>query len=305
MTGPDGGVGGGRMPPEVEVEARRLIAAALEEDVGPGDWTTLWTVDIDALSRAEIVAKEPLVVAGGELARMVFHEVEPKLVVELVCPDGAAVSAGTVVMRISGPARGILTAERTALNFLGRLSGIATLTRAFVSRVAGTPARIIDTRKTTPAWRRLEKWAVRIGGGANHRMGLHDMILIKDNHIAASGGIRAAASRVAMRNEDGLPVEVEVVRPDQVEELRGLTIQRILLDNMTDDAMREAVERVQSWPGPRPEVEASGNMTLDRVGAVARTGVDWISVGALTHSVRVADFSLRLDPPSGSAGDDL
>ena len=304
MTGAAGVVDGGRMPPEVELDARRLIAAALEEDVGPGDWTTLWTVDADAFARAEVVAKEPLVVAGGELAAIVFHEVDPELSVELPCPDGASVSEGTVVLRISGSTRSILTAERTALNFLGRLSGIATLTRAFVDRVTGTQARIIDTRKTTPGWRRLEKWAVRIGGGANHRMGLHDMVLIKDNHIAAAGGVREAASRVASRNLDGLLVEVEVVRPDQVEELRGLTIQRILLDNMTDDALREAVERVRSWPGPRPELEASGNMTLERVGAVARTGVDWISVGALTHSVRTADVSLRLNTLLGSAGEE-
>jgi len=302
MTGTTGEGEAGSMSPEIEIEARRLIGAALQEDVGPGDWTTLWTVDADVTASAEIVAKESLVVAGGELARAVFHAVDPELVVEPACPDGASVAAGAVVLRISGGARGILTAERTALNFLGRLSGIATLTRAFVDRVAGTSARIIDTRKTTPGWRRLEKWAVRIGGGTNHRMGLHDMVLIKDNHIAASGGVREAASRVASRNLEGLPVEVEVVRPEQVEELRGLDVQRILLDNMTDEALREAVERVRSWPAPRPELEASGNMTLDRVGAVARTGVDLISVGALTHSVRTVDYSLRLDARPDAAG---
>ncbi len=294
-----GGVPSIPLPAEVEADARRLVAMALEEDVGEGDWTTLWTVPEGARSRARIVAKERLVPAGARVAALVLHEVEPALDVRLMVPEGEPVPAGTTVLQVEGPTRGILTGERAALNFLGRLSGIATQARAFADELRGTGAEVIDTRKTTPGWRRLEKWAVRVGGAANHRLGLHDMVLVKDNHIAAAGGVGAAARLVASRNERGLPVEVEVVRPEQLEELRGLAVERILLDNMTDEELRDAVRRVGAWPEPRPELEASGNMTLERVRAVAGTGVRWISVGALTHSVRTVDFSLRLEE-SGS-----
>lgn len=280
---------------EVEQVAQSLVQAALAEDVGSGDRTSEWCVDEGLVGSAEIVAKEPLVLAGATVARMAFHGVDPGLDLEHPAVDGTRIEAGTTVLRIEGKVRSILTAERTALNFLGRLSGIATLTHAFVQETSGTGAKIIDTRKTTPGWRELEKWAVRMGGGTNHRMGLYDMVLVKDNHIAAAGGVREAARRVADRNREGLTVEVEVVRPEEVELLRGERVDRILLDNMEVAELREAVERVSRWSPPRPELEASGNMTLDRIRCVAETGVNWISVGALTHSARTVDFSLRLE----------
>ena len=277
-------------------ESDRLIGAALREDIGEGDFTTLWTVSASARAEAVIVAKGRIVVAGVWIAGQVFSRVLADARIDPLVEDGVAVDPGTGLLRVRGPARGILTAERTALNFLGRLSGIATLTRRFVEAVAGTRALITDTRKTTPGWRVLEKWAVRTGGGVNHRAGLDDMILIKDNHIAAADGAREAVLRVAARNRRALEVEVEVSTPAGVEELRGLPVGRILLDNMGEDGLRESVSRVARWPEPRPELEASGNVSLERARSVAGTGVDWISVGALTHSAPVADLSLRIRP---------
>ena len=287
---PDGGGAG------LRAESDRLIGAALREDIGEGDFTTLWTVPASARAEAAVVAKGTLVVAGVWIAGRVFSRVLADARIEPLVEEGAAVDPGTRLLRVRGPARGILTAERTALNFLGRLSGIATLTRRFVEAVAGTGALVTDTRKTTPGWRLLEKWAVRTGGGVNHRAGLDEMVLIKDNHIAAAGGAREAVRRVAARNRRALEVEVEVSSPAGVEELRGLPVRRILLDNMEEGGLREAVARVARWPEPRPELEASGNISLERVRAVAGTGVAWISVGALTHSAPVADLSLRIRP---------
>ena len=291
----DAGPGAEGPDSALEAEIDALIDRALKEDIGEGDWTTLWTVDQDTQAEALVVAKEALVVAGGHVACQVFLAVAPDLAVQSLVDDGSVAESGATVLRVQGEARGILTAERTALNFLGRLSGIATLTRRFVEVVEGKNARIMDTRKTTPGWRALEKRAVRTGGGVNHRIGLDDMILIKDNHIAAAGGPRDAVMRVAQRNDCGLAVGVEVSRKDQIEELRGLGVDRILLDNMTQAELREMVARVSAWPEPRPELEASGDMTLETVRSVAETGVDWISVGALTHSAASVDFSLRLE----------
>jgi nicotinate-nucleotide pyrophosphorylase (carboxylating) len=274
----------------------RLISLALEEDIGPGDWTTLWTVGTDARGTATIVAKEPLVAAGTEVATQVFLRVEPTLAVECETEDGGEVQGGGILLRISGPLRGILTAERTALNFLARLSGIATLTRRFVAAVSGTGAKVLDTRKTTPGWRCLEKAAVAAGGGLNHRVGLHDMVLVKDNHILAAGGVAAAVEGIRRGNREGLPVEVEVGDLDQLEEAFSLGVRRILLDNIRLETMREAVRRAKGLGKNRPLLEASGNMTLARVRAVAETGVDFISVGALTHSAPSADLSLRILP---------
>jgi len=272
-----------------------LIDLALDEDVGAGDWTSLWTVPHEREGSASVVAKEALVVAGTDVAGRVFHRVAPGLTVSVEADEGAEVVEGTPVLRVLGSLRSILTAERTALNFLGRLSGIATMTRRFVKAVSGTGAQILDTRKTTPGWRHLEKAAVLCGGGRNHRVGLHDMILIKDNHIVAAGGIRRAVDDVRRANREGLPVEVEVSSLQELEEAIGLGVQRILLDNMRLETMREAVTRVRTLGANRPLLEASGNMTLGRVRAVAETGVDFISVGALTHSAPSADYSLRVD----------
>jgi len=271
-----------------------LVASALEEDVGPGDWTTRWTVPAGASARAVIVAKQPLVVSGTEPARRVFAAVDPGLEVAVVRADGEAVEAGEAVLDLVGSARGVLVAERAALNFLGRLSGIATLTRAFVLAVEGTRARILDTRKTTPGWRLLEKAAVAHGGGANHRIGLHDMVLIKDNHIAAAGGITPAVEGVRKHNTEGLAVELEVSDLNQLREALALDVERLLLDNMDLETLGRAVTIARNSSGRIPELEASGNVTLETVGRIAETGVDFISVGALTHSAPAADLSLRV-----------
>jgi nicotinate-nucleotide pyrophosphorylase (carboxylating) len=241
------------------------------------------------------VAKADLVVSGIEAAGAVFTAVDPALQMGVVRGEGIRAAAGDVVLEVTGPAGRILTAERVALNFLGRLSGIATLTREFVEAVRGTGARIIDTRKTTPGWRHLEKAAVRAGGAGNHRMGLYDMVMIKDNHIAAAGGITEAVKRVRAHNDDHLPIEVEVRTMAELDEALELYVDRILLDNMDLGGLRAAVQRVHRLGAERPELEASGNVTLQSVRSVAETGVDLISVGALTHSAPVADLSLRME----------
>jgi len=273
----------------------QLITLALKEDVGAGDWTTLWTVPEEAVGSGAIVAKEALVVAGTDSSIRVFHRVDPGLEVEVAATDGTEVLEESPILRIRGNLRSILTAERVALNFLGRLSGIATITRRFVKAVSGTGAQVLDTRKTTPGWRLLEKAAVLAGGGRNHRLGLHDMVLVKDNHIVAAGGLRRAVEGVRRANREGLPVEVEVRTLEELEETLLLDVQRILLDNMRLETMRAAVARTRAVGRNRPLLEASGNMTLGRVRAVAETGVDFISVGALTHSAPSADLSLRVN----------
>ena len=278
----------------LSAEALSLIQAALDEDVGPGDFTTLWTVPEGRRAEARIVAKASGVVAGSEVAAEVFRRVDPSLLVEVAAPDGAALQPGDVAMRIAGSARSILTAERTALNFMQRLSGVATVTRRYVEAVAGTGARVIDTRKTTPGMRALEKAAVLAGGGANHRHGLHDMVMIKDNHIAAAGGITQAVEAVRARNHRGLAVEVETVFLHDVVEALAAGVDRIMFDNMPPDQMCAAVELVRRAGEPRPETEASGGITLDTIRAAAETGVDFISVGALTHSAPALDLSLQL-----------
>ena len=272
-----------------------LVRLALAEDVGPGDWTTLWTVEPGRRARAVVVAKQELTVAGTGAALAVFRAVDPELTAEVGVPDGRRATTGDVVLRLAGAARSVLTAERSALNFLGRLSGVATLTRRFVEAVRGTGARIVDTRKTTPGWRALEKAAVRAGGGTNHRMGLHDMVLVKENHIEAAGGLEAAVERVRAENALGLPVEVEVRTLDELGRALALSVDRVLLDNMDVPTMAEAVRRAAELGAGRPLLEASGNVSLDTVRGVAETGVDLVSVGALTHSAPTADLSLRVE----------
>jgi nicotinate-nucleotide pyrophosphorylase (carboxylating) len=274
-------------------EARRLIQAALDEDVGSGDWTTLWTVPEDRRAEARIVAKSPGVLAGGEVAAEVFRRVDPSLEVERSLPDGTPLEPGAVAMVVRGSARAILTAERTALNFMQRLSGVATVTRRYAAAVEGTGARVIDTRKTTPGMRGMEKEAVLAGGGSNHRHGLHDMVMIKDNHIAAAGGITAAVAAVRARNTLGLRVEVETTTLAEVEEALAAGADRIMFDNMPPALMREAVALVRAHT-PAPETEASGGITLETIREAAATGVDFVSVGALTHSAPALDLSLQL-----------
>jgi len=280
--------------PSLEASTAALVAAALAEDVGPGDFTTQWTVPPGHMSRAVIVAKETLVVAGVAPVLAVFAAVDAELEVTAQVTEGDGVDADSVLFRLHGPTRAVLTGERAALNFLGHLSGVATQTRRFMDAVAGTRAKVIDTRKTTPGWRLLEKAAVRSGGGANHRVGLHDMVLVKDNHADAAGGVAIAAARAMGANDRGILVEVEVRTLEELGEILSLGVDRILLDNMDTDTLREAVARARALGGACPELEASGGVTLSTVRAVAETGVDFISVGALTHSAPSADVSLRI-----------
>jgi nicotinate-nucleotide pyrophosphorylase (carboxylating) len=268
-----------------------LIRVALDEDIGAGDWTTRWTVPAERRAGAEIVAKSGGVLSGLDVAVAVFRTVDPALRLSPGVGEGSPLRPGTVVLRIEGSARSILTAERVALNLLQRLSGIATLTRRFVDAVQGTGTRILDTRKTTPGMRALEKRAVLAGGGENHRFGLFDMVLIKENHIAAAGGIAAAVERVRRANSQGIPVEVEVTNHIELREALKCGIDRVLLDNMAPDTLREAVEIVRGTD-PAPETEASGGVSLESVRATAECGVDYVSVGALTHSAPALDLSL-------------
>ncbi len=274
--------------------AHALITSALEEDVGPGDWTTLWTVLPETTGRARIVAKAEGVIAGSGVAREVFRRIDPDLDVEVLAGDGSRVAPGDLIMVVEGSAASILTAERVALNFLQRLSGTATATRRYAEAVRGTGAAILDTRKTTPGMRELEKAAVVAGGGRNHRFGLHDMVLIKENHIAAAGGIPAAVARVREHNSTGLEVEVEVTTEEELREAIGAGVDRILLDNMASEQLRSAVALARELDS-EVELEASGGVTLESVRSIAECGVDFVSVGALTHSAPALDLSLLLE----------
>lgn len=267
------------------------IRRALEEDVGEGDVTTLCTIPAEARSSGRFLAKESGVIAGLKVAREVYARLDPRLELEVLFPDGSVLEAGTVFARVRGPCQALLTGERTALNFMQRMSGIATQTRRFVQTVAHTKARILDTRKTAPGLRALDKWAVRIGGGVNHRFGLWDEVLIKDNHVAAVGSIREAVRRVREGDPRRRPVVVEVRTLEELREALELDVTRVLLDNMTLEQLRQAV----AITAGRVPLEASGNVTLDNVAQVAETGVDFISAGALTHSVKALDISLDLE----------
>ena len=268
-----------------------LIRSALEEDIGSGDITTSCTVPPGAIGKGSIFAKEPLVLAGIFVAKRVFLTVRSDLDLSLLLEDGNRAMPGERLLEVTGDLAAILMAERTALNFLQRLSGIATLTRAFVDEVATTSGRILDTRKTTPGWRFLEKAAVRAGGGYNHRFGLYDGILIKDNHIVAAGGIGQAVMAVRACKSGGVKVQVEVETLDQLAEAIAAGSDAVLLDNMDIESMSEAVQRV----GGKILLEASGGITLENVREVAATGVDLISAGALTHSARAVDMSMEIE----------
>ncbi len=272
----------------------RLVKEALAEDLGrpPSDATSEALIDQNASGAAEIRAKAPIVLAGLEAARRTFAALDPEVVFTGRAADGDHLGPGGLIATVEGSLRAILSAERTALNFLQRLSGIATGTARFVEAVAGTRARILDTRKTTPGWRALEKYAVRCGGGTNHRMGLYDAVLIKDNHIRAAGGVAKALDRARGAGRK-LPVEVEVESISALHEALDAGAKRVLLDNMGLDELREAV----AVTAGRARLEASGGITLETVRSVAETGVDFISVGALTHSTPAADLSLEITRP--------
>jgi nicotinate-nucleotide pyrophosphorylase (carboxylating) len=266
-----------------------LILTALDEDLGAaGDLTSESVIPLGSVSDAVIVARRDGVIAGLPVAARVFEVLDPDIEVRLAEDDGSRVSAGTVLAELSGPSRPILVGERTALNILGRASGVATATRALVDAVGGTGARIVDTRKTTPGLRALEKYAVRMGGGANHRFGLHDAVMIKDNHIVAAGGIRSAVVAARARVGHTVKIEVEVTSLAELDELLDVGADIVLLDNMEPAVMAQAVERVAG----SMITEASGSVTIETVRAIAETGVDVISVGWITHSAPNLDVAL-------------
>ena len=276
-------------------EIRQAVKLALAEDIGSGDATTLATVPETAKAKALMRAREPLVVAGLAFAEAAFAELSTAIKIERPAKDGQHVREDEILLKISGPARAILSAERVALNFVQRLSGIATLTAQFVEAVKGTHAQILDTRKTTPGWRRFEKYAVMCGGGHNHRIGLFDMVLIKDNHLAALRDKKpnaiAAAVRRARKKFPKLKIEVEADTLEQAGQAAEAGADIILLDNMNPAQLRLAVQKVRG----RAKTEASGGVNLGNVRAIAGTGVDFISVGALTHSARAADIGLDFE----------
>jgi nicotinate-nucleotide pyrophosphorylase (carboxylating) len=285
-----------------------LVKYALSEDVGTGDVTTLNAVPSNVGARAAIVAKQPGVVSGIDIAAMTFREVDASLKFKSTVKDGQEVPAGAAIATVSGSAASVMTAERTALNFLMRLSGVATLTRAYVKAIEGTGAILLDTRKTTPGLRILEKYAVLCGGGQNHRLALWDMYLVKDNHIRAARGLTNAIDRIQRTRRD-LLLEVEVESLDQLHEALRPEVDRILIDNQTAAVVKRCVEEVDQWyaanppdhprvrDGARrwPEVEVSGGLNLKTIRAYAETGVDYVSVGALTHSAPALDLSLEIE----------
>lgn len=276
---------------------RPLVDAALAEDVGTGDVTTAATVPEGTQAEGEILAREAGSICGLPVAREVFHRLDSDLLFEADVEEGGAVKSGDRVARVRGKARSILTAERTALNFLQHLSGIATQVERATRVLAGTPTRLLDTRKTLPGMRLLAKYAVRCGGGMNHRMGLHDMVLIKENHIAAAGGVTSAIRR-ARKMHPSLPLEVEVTTMAELAEALDAGPDRVLLDNFEPEAVARAVTRIQRWAKAsektRPEVELSGGITPETIRSYARQGVDFISSGAITHSAPALDLSLEL-----------
>ncbi len=295
---------------KLETIAQPLVRLALTEDIGGGDVTTLTVVDAATRATAQIVAKENGVLAGLDVARLAFHEVDAEVRFEPLARDGARTRAGTAVARLEGRARSLLSAERVALNFLCHLSGIATLTSRFVRRVRETKAVILDTRKTLPGIRVLQKYAVLMGGGQNHRFGLFDMYLVKDNHVRIAGSVREAVGRVQRARKD-LDLEVEASNFEEVKEACEAGVDRILLDNMSLEDLATAVQIIDQhpkparWPRPPragarrwPEIEVSGGVSLDNVREIADLGVEYISIGALTHSAPALDLSLEFAEPA-------
>jgi len=274
----------------ITAQIEDLIRSALEEDIGAGDLTTLSTVPPEAQGKGLFRAKRDCIVAGLFLLQKIFSFLDERMQVRCLCRDGDQIAKGSVVAEAEGPVRALLMGERTALNFLQRLSGTATLTRRYVDAVKGLPCKVIDTRKTTPGLRTLEKYAVRMGGGTNHRLGLYDAALVKDNHIAASGSISQAVNNVRRHAPFMAKVEVECSDLEQVQAALDAGADVIMLDNMGTKEMAEAVRLINK----RAWVEASGGITLERLREVAEAGVDYISVGALTHSAPAVDFNMKI-----------
>jgi nicotinate-nucleotide pyrophosphorylase (carboxylating) len=272
-----------------------LLRLALLEDIGSGDVTTLSIIPADQRASAVVFGREPFVVSGSKPFRKIFELLDPEIRIDCPFPDGERIEPNVVVFRLEGRVRALLTGERTALNFAQRLSGIATLTRKMADAIIGTGCRLLDTRKTSPLWRSLEKEAVRHGGGRNHRFGLADGILIKDNHIAATGSIRESVRRARENAPHTLRVEIEVENIDQLNEAMASGADAVLLDNFTLDMLKEAVEIAKD----RVILEASGGVNLQTVRAIAETGVDFVSCGALTHSARAIDLTMEFSVTQG------
>ena len=274
-----------------EIQLEPIITRALEEDWGYGDWTTDLCVPADKKSKARIITREDIVVAGVDVAQAVFKRVDPRLDVQVLVRNGQRVEAKTVMIEVSGNARSILKSERVALNFLGRMCGIATATRSFVDQLEGTKCQLLDTRKTTPGMRLIEKAATVTGGARNHRVGLCDGVIVKENHIRAAGGIKAAVSRLLESLPPTLKIEVETTNLDEVHEALEAGADIIMLDNMSPSEMAMAVRTVMG----RAKLEASGGVKLDTVRKIAETGVDFISTGSTIHSARWSDLSMLFD----------
>ncbi len=269
----------------------KIISTALKEDIGRGDVTTNLIIPPNKISKAYLMAKEDGVIAGLSIAKAVFQKLDKNISWESLVKEGTTVSAGTKIARLKGSYRALLTGERTALNFLQRISGIATITSHFVERVSGMKVKILDTRKTAPGLRIFDKYAVKIGGGTNHRMGLYDMVMIKDNHIKAVGNITVAVSQIKKKLKRKIKIEVETTNLAEVQEALFCGADIIMLDNMSLKIMKDAVGLI----GRKTKVEASGNVTLENVRLIAETGVDFISIGALTHSVKALDIGMYFE----------
>ncbi len=273
----------------------QLLDLAFAEDVGDGDHTTLSTIPEDAMGRSRLIIKEDGVLSGVEIAEKVLHKVDPSIKMNVMIQDGAEVKKGDIVFTAEGPVRSLLVAERTMLNIMQRMSGVATMTRRYQDELKGLHTKVLDTRKTTPGMRMLEKEAVAAGGGTNHRIGLFDMILIKDNHVDFAGGIDKAvqaAKDYCKANDKDLKIEVEVRNVDEINQAIEAGVDRIMLDNFTPEQTREAVEIIRAQ-APGVEIESSGGITLETIRAYGEAGVDFISVGALTHSVKGLDMSFK------------
>jgi nicotinate-nucleotide pyrophosphorylase (carboxylating) len=277
---------------------RPLVELAVAEDIGPGDVTTSLVVDAGHVGAAVIEAREPLVACGLEVAAAVFGELDPELAFEPSLRDGANAEAGAPLARLEGPLRAILAGERTALNFLARLCGVATFTQRFVERVEDTGARVVDTRKTLPGWRALDKYATAVGGAENHRFGLYDGILLKDNHLALAGGVALAVKAARAGAPAGLRIQVEVESEDEALAAVEAGADFLLVDNRTPEEIRRIVGRLEG----RALIEVSGGVRLDNVREIAETGVQRISIGALTHSAPAADVALEVLPEEATAG---
>jgi nicotinate-nucleotide pyrophosphorylase (carboxylating) len=274
-------------------EIKPLIESAFREDIGSGDITTNSIVPGELMTQASMKAKSAGVIAGLSIAETVFRLLDPSIVWEPLVKEGDPVKTNDLLVKIKGSYRALLSGERTALNFLQRMSGIATETAKYVEILKSFPTKVLDTRKTVPGFRILDKYAVKMGGGTNHRIGLYDMVLIKDNHIKVAGGIKNAGNNVRKNIPDDIRIEVETTNLDEVMEAIEMKAAMIMLDNMSNQMMAQAVKLING----RAKVEASGNMTLERLREVAETGVDFISIGALTHSVKAMDISMNIETP--------